>query len=329
MKRYIVAFFAVMMIGFGVKGQNYFFTTSIVAPNGITVVFELETTGIVIVPNSSGNCNFDITYDYSVKFYDGGVEVNTNLPEVTFYDYRFLCGSETNYLPSLAPGESSGVTYGSIEVVGVTACNNLTLATASCNKLRFNISVDGLAIDTTLTGTSPLPIELINFDAYKKDRQVELSWKTASELNNDYFTIEKSVEGKSWEFLKTLNGAGNSSQISEYTVTDDSPYAGVSYYRLKQTDYDGATETFNIVSVEQNDVEELQAYPNPVSHTATILGINNDQEVRIFNTVGVEVTGKVIITSSPSKKTFVDMNQLPKGIYFIENGKGCVKLLKE
>ncbi|PKR80526.1 hypothetical protein CW751_09125 [Brumimicrobium salinarum] len=87
----------------------------------------------------------------------------------------------------------------------------------------------------------PLPIELISFSADESafKNQVDLNWSTASEKNNDFFTLEKSTNGKDWELLKTLNGAGNSTHTLKYRWTDQSPYSGISYYRLKQTDFDG------------------------------------------------------------------------------------------
>jgi predicted Fe-Mo cluster-binding NifX family protein len=86
---------------------------------------------------------------------------------------------------------------------------------------------------------------------------------------------------------------------------------------------------FNIVSVEQEEVEELQVYPNPVSHSATILGVNKNQQLRMFNTVGIEVTRNVVISNSPSNKSFVDMSQLPIGMYILVNGDESIRVLKQ
>jgi len=181
----------------------------------------------------------------------------------------------------------------------------------------------------TVPGTSLLPIELITFDAIKKDRQVELLWKTATETNNDYFTIERSKDGKSWEDIQTIIGAGNSVKAINYSWTDKSPYTGLSYYRLRQTDFDGSTKSFNIISVTQEEVVSLKAYPNPVVNTVTLLGVDSEQNIRIFNAVGVEVTNSVSISNTNSNKAFVNMSDLPKGVYYISNGEKPIQVIKQ
>jgi len=84
-----------------------------------------------------------------------------------------------------------------------------------------------------------LPIELLHFSAKAIGSQVLLNWSTATELNNDYFTIERSVNGINWEVVDMVNGQGTTTQQSNYELLDTRPFTGISYYRLKQTDYDG------------------------------------------------------------------------------------------
>ena len=84
-----------------------------------------------------------------------------------------------------------------------------------------------------------LPIELSFFNAIALEDKVELNWVTSSEKNNDFFTIEKSMNGSVWEVVSTLKGSGNSNQELSYSLYDYLPYQGDSYYRLKQTDFDG------------------------------------------------------------------------------------------
>jgi hypothetical protein len=97
--------------------------------------------------------------------------------------------------------------------------------------------------------SSPLPIELLNFNAVCNNAKIIVSWSTASETNNDYFTIESSIDGITWETIATVSGAGNSNTALSYSFTDDNPISGTSYCRLKQTDYNGQSETFNPVVV--------------------------------------------------------------------------------
>ena len=118
------------------------------------------------------------------------------------------------------------------------------------NTVSFDVDVDEIhkhqfTLATLDNATSPLPIELLSFNAVLENRIVKLTWKTASETNNDFFTLEKSKDGISWESFKTVDGAGSSSSILNYEDYDQNPYSGVSYYRLKQTDFNGAFYLLN------------------------------------------------------------------------------------
>ena len=180
----------------------------------------------------------------------------------------------------------------------------------------------------SLVPPSSLPIDLLSFNAVSENLHVNVNWVTASEVNNDYFTIERSADGQSWEAVQRVNGSGNSTNELNYSWLDTSPHSGVSYYRLKQTDYNGKSETFDAVSVVQSEVKELQAYPNPVSQVTSLLGVDADQPLLVYNTTGVEVTGNVIFSSSTSQKFFLDMSQLPRGLYFVVNGNKSIRLMK-
>jgi Secretion system C-terminal sorting domain len=94
--------------------------------------------------------------------------------------------------------------------------------------------------------TEPLPIELLGYDANCDGDVVTVSWASASETNNDYYTIEKSLDGVNWDFVATISGAGNSNQTLYYYYTDYSPMGQLSYYKLSQTDYDGSTVELGI-----------------------------------------------------------------------------------
>jgi uncharacterized repeat protein (TIGR02543 family) len=100
--------------------------------------------------------------------------------------------------------------------------------------------------------STALPVELVDFTAkvIDENRMVLLEWVTASEINNDYFTLEKSHNGYDWTVLATVEGSGNSTSSIHYNYEDRQPFQGISYYRLKQTDFDGNSEYFNIRSVE-------------------------------------------------------------------------------
>ena len=103
---------------------------------------------------------------------------------------------------------------------------------------------------TPCPGITPLPIQLLSFTAEKNKSTVDIKWNTASEINNDYFTVEKSKDAIHFSKLVIVPGSGNSNSEKNYAAKDNSPYNGISYYRLKQTDFDGKFEYSNIVAVD-------------------------------------------------------------------------------
>ncbi len=139
----------------------------------------------------------------------------------------------------------------------------------------------------------PLPVELVYFIREHLDDKVLLKWRTASEENNDFFTIERSTDGKTYEAIGTVQGAGTSFSAINYQFHDTDPLFGQSYYRLKQTDYDGNYEYFGPVSVyfTQVDISKVSVYPNParVGASIHILTGADDKEsidLKIFNLQG-------------------------------------------
>ncbi|MBL1231201.1 MAG: T9SS type A sorting domain-containing protein [Flavobacteriales bacterium] len=200
----------------------------------------------------------------------------------------------------------------------------------SANFLEICGTVYWRKADGTQTGPisygAPLPINLVYFDALVIEKTVLLTWVTASEINNDYFTIERSVDTKIWETVLIINGAGNSSQIIEYTETDFNPISGVSYYRIKQTDFDGRFEYFNIVPVKYNtsiEEDEINIFPNPANQGGNISinhNFNSTDKVLVVlrDLQGKEFYSKVHIKINKDELVGVPIDyEIPKGIYFI------------
>jgi hypothetical protein len=114
-----------------------------------------------------------------------------------------------------------------------------------------------------------LPVTILKFSAQPENEKVILTWKTSSEIDNDYFIIERSKDGLQFEAIGTIDGHGTTHEPIDYKYTDATPLPCRSYYRLKQVDYDGESESFNIVSVKRDPSDEIELYPNPVSHTSS------------------------------------------------------------
>jgi hypothetical protein len=172
---------------------------------------------------------------------------------------------------------------------------------------------------------SPLPIELVSFNVTAKNDYAEISWQTASELNNAFFTLERSVDGMNWNELATINGAGTTSVPQSYIFNDMTPYNGVNYYRLKQTDFDGAYEYFDPKSaVFQNDEPGLLIYPNPAISEIVIQQKQNLDvlDLHLFNALGQEVTDRVIMKQTGDNQVQVSTERLQSGMYFVRTMDG-------
>lgn len=120
---------------------------------------------------------------------------------------------------------------------------------------KDNITRDALPWMGAFEGGVSLPIELISFLGVKDGRNNNLSWNTASELNNDYFTIEKTIDGEQFEIVGIENGAGTVMQFSSYTLTDFNVRPIINYYRLKQTDFDGKSAVSDLISIDNTHVD--------------------------------------------------------------------------
>lgn len=168
-------------------------------------------------------------------------------------------------------------------------------------------------------GTAPLPIKLITFNATAKGNSVVLNWQTATEINNDYFTIERSIDAKNWEEILYIAGAGNSNKTETYTSTDLNPLNGTVYYRLKQTDFDGMFEYFNVVAVnlEKESTHKIAVYPNPANANTSVAVEHNFSHNNSIVTISVKnIEGKEM-TSFVSGNFKNTIEGLPKGLYFV------------
>jgi surface protein len=156
--------------------------------------------------------------------------------------------------------------------------------------------------------SSPLPVELLDFTAEIKNRTVDLTWQTASEHNNDFFTVERSSDGFNFELIAYVDGAGNSTSLLSYATQDANPFVGVSYYRLKQTDFDGAFEYSDIRVIVKSDDSDLLVFPNP-SNTGLI---NFKSAVDIGELSIYSSEGKLVFKETVGNNVLV---KLSAGVY--------------
>ena len=197
----------------------------------------------------------------------------------------------------------------------------------------------GCTVDALALISGVLPVTLSHFDAKynSKTSVVELVWITSSEINNDFFTIEKSIDGETFEVVGIVKGAGNSSEIKSYNSLDKSPYIGTSYYRLKQTDFDGSFEYSDLVPVDvEGDISNPTIYPNPITNNGVLEFSTNSTEVTVVTIY--DVSGRIILsnqhtTNKGINKIQLETTALTNGMYFISlkigNNKTNLKFIKE
>lgn len=165
---------------------------------------------------------------------------------------------------------------------------------------------------------SALPVELLYFTASSVQCSVELSWATASELNNDYFTLYRSTDFTNWEVVTKISGNGTSNQRHYYTYEDKASGDGIVYYKLVQRDYDGQEEQLPVKSLTPKgcSMAMTRIYPIPVSHILNIerrsSDISNEQIILS------DATGKIIKQMGITENlTQIDVRTFPSGSYFV------------
>jgi hypothetical protein len=187
--------------------------------------------------------------------------------------------------------------------------------------------VDHVVIKVTYS--TPLPVTFTSFNASLKETKVELQWTTASETNNDYFGVERSQNGSTFLQIAKVKGSGTTSVPHTYTFVDDAPLTGTSYYRLKQTDYDGKFEYSDMIAIyyEKSFSSEciFRVYPNPCMGRCNIKLENcpkhKDQQITValVDALGNMVYSQVPVRDETGSFAFsIDVNNnLKPGVYIV------------
>lgn len=171
--------------------------------------------------------------------------------------------------------------------------------------------------------TKPLPVELMNFTGECKKNEVNLSWSTASEKNNDYFMIEKSGDGKTYTEIGKVKGIVNSSQTHNYSFKDNSPLKGTSYYRLKQTDLDGKFTYSDPIEVKACGLSaNATVFVSPVpAKESVIIRVDTDMDqmvsLKIYDARGRLVAIKDVALTKGSNYLEQTIHDFEAGVYII------------
>lgn len=251
-------------------------------------IINIEPGGVLIVNGNLNNRNNSNTVTV-----DGTIVVNGNF---TGGNGSQINGAGAMDVSGSAITSGSGTIFGSTYDCTVGPCNS--------------------------SASAPLPIELIYFNAVQNENVIEITWVTASEINNDYFTIERSKDALEWEEVLSIKGAGNSTKTINYFEIDNNPKKGLMYYRIKQTDFNGNYTYSNITPVNfEKTGKDVVVYPNPnegIFFNVDLSGYKNEQVIVVIRDVqGRQLYSKVFIVDDNQTTSISLEENLPKGTYLI------------
>ncbi len=212
----------------------------------------------------------------------------------------------------------------------ISVANGFIETIAGSSFLEFNIPGFSEFWLMNSGNATPLPVQLKSLTASCNEEEVVVKWSTATEQNSQSFKVERSRDLAIWEFVTEIDAAGNSTSSIDYSVNDFDPISGVSYYRLKQVDFNGVERIYGPISVSCSEIENsMVVFPNPTkgNFTVEISSAENITDAQIQIT---DLTGKVIneraanILEGKSQFTFEGLD-LQLGTYIINlqagNGK--------
>lgn len=176
---------------------------------------------------------------------------------------------------------------------------------------------------------SGLPIELLYFQGEcGNDSVAVLKWATGSEIQNDYFSLYRSTDGIEWIKIAQIEGSGNSNSVNNYEFTDNDPQLNKAFYKLTQTDFDGQSETFDLVSIYcKLNLRQIKLYPNPVSDAANFSFYNaqennNPMNILLYNGSGQLVSSYQFPCELGINNMHFDVSLLPPGTYYFQAIQG-------
>ena len=265
-------------------------------------------------------------------------------------DFTYTVDASGNVIFVIPGSQNAGNSlYGQkINLTGTTQWSNSGILIDGSNSFKSNPSIiitdDQITVlydGSSITGTGiysqvimpdgVLPVNLSAFNAVARNQKVYLTWSTVSEINNDYFQIERSEDGKRFSAIAKVNGKGNSSSVQKYSFIDGASFSTgeTLYYRIKQVDKDGSAQYSKPIPVKLTDLSTpvISIYPNPATNDVTIDLGNGPSR---FSYKFFDLSGNVVISNTSGvSATTVDLNKLNPGVYIIQILSGEVKSSKK
>lgn len=268
---------------------NYTGNLCISLGNGTTVNFDrnLTVTGDLQISGNSGVVSIPQNITLTVTGDFGDEDNNNSIFRVngTLNVGGGIYGKNSNAFDAGGTGVGT-ISAGSLNFTGQPTCTN----PATCTGINWDVQVCSPAGSFCNTVVL-LPVSLLYFDVQKDGGIITAYWATATEVNSSHFIVEKSLDGTRFSEVARTDAAGYSSDKREYAVTDNNPFVGRTYYRLKQVDFDGTFEYFNMRAIETAGARGLVSFPSPWvgDHPLTFLlnfAYDGRCFVRIANSAG-------------------------------------------
>ncbi len=258
--------------------------------------------------NQSGNGTVNDTLSLEVKISDSG-----------WYVEKMILGNTNNNVNFDISGTlQAEVTSGDFISFRLKAVANTSSFAWTLKKDNFVFNVNNVT-----TTNNYLPVTLASFSGFSENNYAHLEWTTYSELNNDYFTIERSDNNRDFLTSGYVAGSGNSNIVQNYSFTDHFPLtSGITYYRLRQTDYDGTTEISNTIAVRKNVLQnqDMTCY---VENSIVYINYNTDIEediiLEVFDVFGNKINSRAL-SAGKGANTFhwsFPENTVIRGIYIL------------
>jgi len=243
---------------------------------------------------------------YGVLVLDNG-KLNMDASSVI----QFAPGSAINTIGS---GQNNTISIGApSNSISTDEINDLTIP----NQLtESSLEAGGCAV-TLDCDDNPLPVEVVYFRALEQAGSIKLEWATSFEENFDFFTIERSSDGKTFlDFIKLFSKTEYSSKTKTYAFIDEMPFPGLSYYRLKSTDFDGSIEYHGVVSVNREDDQpDILLYASPMIRDIITISYNGEKEspFKVLNIAGQIIEEGIIL---PGLNEIQIPQSMSSSIYF-------------
>lgn len=283
-------------------GNNYDCLTT--SPNPSWYYLEID---------QGGDLAIDITAGSDVDFAIWGPF--PNLAVATANCNSYAVPLDCSY--STSPVEQANITAVSAGQVYVL------LVTNYANTVQ-TITVSDAPSNTATTDCSivPLPVELAFFGGHREGSNVKLSWSTASELNNDYFVVERSIDGSNWQAFDVIKGVGTSTSLTNYESIDSKPFDRISYYRLRQVDFDGSVNFSDIIAVDEAVENSFEMFPNPSKSAAALRSSERFHSILVTNAHGRTIE---TIETIPTHEYSLNVSDWKNGIYYVTISTGSGK----